>query len=145
MAAPVFVHGLKGTASLNGSLFNCLSIDYEESVSNEDITFTTSGGATQKSVLPGYVSRTVSLSFVYDTANQPVLSPFNLQAGQPVSCIITPEGSKPYTFVAIGNKLGFKTGPQGGAVKCNWSADGTAWYLAGGTTPTTTPGTDPSS
>ena len=129
MATPVFVHGAKGTISLNGSLFNALSIDYEETTTNEDITFTTPAGATQRSVIPGYISRTCTLNFVYDTANQPTISPYNLQAGKAVAVIIYPEGSKPYTFTAVGNSLRFTTGPQAGAVKCNWSADGSYWYV----------------
>lgn len=122
MAAPVYVHGKSGTVSLNGSLFNALTINFREQTTLEDITYSQSGGATAQVVIPGYVRGSGSISFVYDTANQPTIAPFDLRPGRTntaIAAIFYPEGTKPFTASIFPESLEFTTGPQAGAVKCS--------------------------
>lgn len=122
MAAPVFVHGKQGTVSFNGTLFNCLSINFEEQTQLEDITYSTSGSATAQVMLPGYRKGSGQVVFIYDTANQPTIAPFDLRPTAtvpptPISAIFYPDGTKPWACSIYAERLGFATGPQAGAVK----------------------------
>ncbi len=127
MATPVFVHGKKGTVSLNGAQYACLTIDFEESTTLEDITYSKSGGAQYAIKIPGYISGSGTLNFVYDTANQPSIAPNDMRPGNatPIAMIVYPEGTKPFAFSAFPSSLGFTTGPQAGAVKCRMSFEST--------------------
>jgi hypothetical protein len=126
MATPVWVHGKQGTVSINGNLFNCLTINFEETTQLEDITYSVAGSATARVVLPGYRMGSGTLTFIYDTANQPTIAPFALQPTAtvpPVSIpvIFYPDGTKPFATSMYTERLGFTTGPQAGAVKCTVS------------------------
>lgn len=123
MATPVWVHGKQGTVSFNGNLFNALSITFEETTQLEDITYSVSGSATSRVVLPGYRQGSGSVTFVYDTANQPTIAPFDLRPTAtvppvPIAAIFYPDGTKPWACNVYTERLGFATGPQSGAVKC---------------------------
>ena len=140
MAAPVFVHGKQGTVSFGGSLFNALSISFEETTQLEDITYS-QGLATQQVMLPGYRKASGSVTFVYDTANQPTISPFDLRPTAnvppvPILAIFYPDGTKPWSCYIFSERLGFTTGPQAGAVKCNMSFQSTYYNGIGITEPT---------
>lgn len=134
MATPTFVQALKGTVSLNGSLFNALQFDITFTAQLEDITYTTSGGATFGVHLPGYVIASGTVNFVYDTSNQPVISPFALQPNSgttPIAAIFTPDGTKPFSCNIFSESLNFSSGPQAGpASKCSLSfkSTGTITY-----------------
>ncbi len=119
MAAPVFSQAWKGLISIGGSNFNALNIMFEESTDLEDITYTVAGGATFAILLAGYQKGKGSLDFVYDIANQPTISPFDMRAGTLLSIIMYPEGTKPYTLTAYSESFNWKSGPQSGvSVKC---------------------------
>lgn len=119
MATPVFVHGKLGTVSIAGTLFNSLQFEFVDEADLEDITYTTSGGATAQILINGIERVSGSISFVYDTANQPVIAPQNMRAGTLMALILYPEGTKPYTFSAFSGSFRFASGPQAGAVKCS--------------------------
>lgn len=122
MATPNFVQAYKGTVTIGGTQFAVLSVTYSEKAPLEDITYTKSGGATFGIQLPGYITASGTLSFVYDVANQPVLDPQNLKAGTLMVLVIYPEGTKPYSFSAYSSEFTFTTGPQAGvSVKCSCS------------------------
>ena len=125
MAAPNFVHGTKGTVSINGNLFNSLTFEFEESTDLEDITYTVSGGATAQVMIPGYKKVSGIISFVYDTANQPTIAPYDMRAGTLMALVLYPEGTKPYTFNAYSGTFRWASGPQAGAVKCSTSFQST--------------------
>lgn len=122
MATPVFVHGRSGLVTINGSSFNAMTISLKETIEREDITYTQPGGATYAVKIPGYVTGSGAMHFIYDTANQPTISPFDLRPGKtPLSVVIYPDGTKPYSFTAVSMDLEFTTGPTAGAVKCDWT------------------------
>ncbi len=126
MATPVFVQGWKGTISINSNFFNALQYGFEEFGDLEDITYTKVGSVTYRVVLPGYPGARGNISFVYDTANQPTISPFDLRFGTLMSLVLYPEGTKPYTFNAWSGNFKFDSGPQAGvSVKCSTSFEST--------------------
>lgn len=123
-----FVQALKGTVSLNGNLFQVLSGTFKMSTTLEDITYTKSGGATYAIKLPGHVSGSGSINFVYDTSNQPTIAPYDLRPGSttPITAIFTPDGTKPFSCSIFPSDLEFTTGPQAGpACKCSMSFEST--------------------
>lgn len=127
MATPNFAQGWKGTISINGTLFNALQYSFTETTDLEDITYTQASGATAQVLLPGYKKVNGTISFVYDTANQPTISPFDMRAGTLMTLILYPEGTKPYSFQAYSGQFEFSSGPQAGtSVKCstNFSSTG---------------------
>lgn len=124
MAAPNFVQGWKGTISINANFFNALQYGFEEFGDLEDITYT--APATFRVVLPGYPGARGNVSFCYDTANQPTISPFDLRFGTLMVMILYPEGTKPYAFSAYSGNFKFDSGPQAGvSVKCSTSFEST--------------------
>lgn len=128
MAAPNFAQGWKGTVSINGNLFNTLQYTFSETADLEDITYTVAGGATYAVLLPGYRKASGTLTFVYDTANQPTISPFDMRAGTLMTLILYPEGTKPFSGSAYSSEFSFASGPQAGvSVKCtcNYQTTGT--------------------
>lgn len=118
VATPQFIHGKLGTVSLNGTLFNALQFSFSESVDLEDITYSTAGGATSQVMLPGYRKASGTISFVYDVANPPTVSPQNMIAGTLLTLVLYPEGTKAYSFQAYSGTFEWSSGPQAGAVKC---------------------------
>jgi hypothetical protein len=93
-----------------------------------DITYTQTGGATWRILLPGYNQANGTLSFVYDTLNQPVLSTQNQIPGTLMTMVFSPDGTKLYTLTAYSNGLSIPGGPGvKGPVACktNWMSSGT--------------------
>lgn len=125
MASPVFVHGKDGTVTVGGNLFNVTKFTYKEQNHTADITH--SGAAGYQVLLKGVTMASGTLTFVYDTANQPTVSPYDMTTGTTLSLILRPEGTKPYTFSAISQELSWDSGPAAGAVNCtvNYSSTGT--------------------
>lgn len=78
MAAPNFAQAWKGLVTINGNPFSVLSCSCNWNTPLEDITYTTPGFATYAIKLPGYISGSGTLTFVYDTANQPTVAPQNM-------------------------------------------------------------------
>lgn len=118
--ANTFIHGKLVTISIAGTYFAGLNISYDEVVSDlQDITFTRSGGATFRNSLPGYNFATGSIDFVYDTTNQPVLSPQNMIPGTLMTIVASPDGTKLYSFMAWSGAFSWGGGPTGGPVKCS--------------------------
>jgi hypothetical protein len=122
-----WVHGKQGRVQIGGYDFAALSITFEESTSLEDITYTQSGGATARSVLPGYRQGSGSIAFIYDINNQPTISPFDLRpwstsaTAVPLNVTFYPDQTKAFTTTMFVERLSFTTGPQAGAVKCTVS------------------------
>ena len=128
MAAPVFIHGKLSTIQIGGTYFAGLNISYDEKLSDlTDITFTRSGGATFGNFLPGYNFATGTLSFVYDSANQPVLSPQNMIPGVLMTLVVSPDGTKFYSFTAWSGEFQWAGGPKAGPVMCstNYTSEAT--------------------
>ncbi len=128
MATPVFVHGKLSTVQIGGTYFAGLTINYDEKLSDlTDITYTRSGGATFGNFIPGYNFATGTITFVYDTANQPVLSPQNMIPGSLMTLIVSPDGSKLYSFQAWSGEFQWAGGPRTGPTACstNWTSEGT--------------------
>lgn len=121
-----FVAGYKGTVTIGGTQFAALQFDLTITTPLDDITYTQAGGATWAVKIPGYSSAKGTISFVYDTLNQPVLSPQNMTPGTLMTLVLTPEGSKSYSFSAYSGEFSFSSGPQSGiGVKCTTSFEST--------------------
>lgn len=123
MAAPTFAQAWKGTISWGASLFNALQFDYTDTAPLEDITYTQASGATFAVKIPGYRSISGTLTFVYDTSNQPTIAPFDMVSRSSTAAIIMyPEGTKPFTFSAWVSNFRFSSGPQA-SVSVHCTAD----------------------
>lgn len=126
--ANTFIHGKLSTIQFGGTYFAALTVKYSEGLSDlSDVTYTQSGGATWQIMLPGYSKASGSLTFVYDTLNQPVLSPQSQIAGALMSMIFSPDGTKLFTFSAYSEGFDIPGGPQvKGPVVCttNWQSTG---------------------
>ena len=115
---PNFISGRLGTISINSNLFFSEQYDFEEATTLDDITYTIAGGATFKILLPQYNWATGTITFVYDTANQPTIAPFDMRAGTLMALILYPDGTKPYTFNAYSGNFRWASGPKAGTVRC---------------------------
>lgn len=115
---PNFISGRLGTISINGNLFNAEQFDIEEATTLDDITYTIAGGVTYKVLLPQYNWVTGTITFVYDTANQPTIAPLDMIPGQLMALILYPDGTKPYSFNAYSGNFRFASGPKAGTVRC---------------------------
>lgn len=124
-ATPNFIHGKLGTISLNSNLFNAEQFDFTESTTLDDITYTVSGGATSKILLPGYNWAVGTITFVYDTNNQPTIAPYDMVPGQLLTLILYPDGTKPYSFSAYSGSFRFASGPKAGTVRCTTNFEST--------------------
>jgi hypothetical protein len=117
---PNFIHGRLGTVSIGGSLFNSLQFDFESNITLDDITYSQAGGATGKVLLPGIYWAIGTITFVYDTNNQPVLAPFTFQpTGNLMALILYPDGTKPFAFSAYSGQLKWGSGPKAGPTNCS--------------------------
>lgn len=127
MATPNFIHGKLGLISINATNFFAEQFEFTETVvgGNQDITYTVSGGATYQVMLAGYNGVKGTITFIYDTANQPVLSPFNMIPGTSMAMILYPDGTKPYTFTALSSEFKWGSGPKYGPVRCSTGFDST--------------------
>ena len=123
-----FIHGKLTTIQLSGQYFAALTCSYNQGLSDlTDITYTQTGGATWRILLPGYSLVDGDLSFVYDTLNQPVLSPQNQIPGQLMTMIFSPDGTKLYSLTAYSETLSIPGGPgvKGPVVcKTGWKSSG---------------------
>ncbi len=126
--ANAFVHGKLTTIQIASTYFAALTADYNEELSDlTDITYTQVSGATWRILLPGYNQVGGTIGFVYDTLNQPVLSPQNQIPGTLMSLIFSPDGTKLYTLTAYSQSLSIPGGPQVKgpvAAKCAWMSSG---------------------
>ncbi len=128
MATPAFIHGRLSTVQIGGTYFAGLTINYDEKLSDlTDITYTVSGGATFQVMLPGYNGASGQITFVYDTANSPVLSPQNMIPGTLMTLVLSPDGTKLYSFSAYSGEFQWAGGPRTGPTACttNWASTGT--------------------
>ena len=129
-----FIHGRLTTVQYGGSYFAALNVDFNGGLSDlTDITYTQTGGATWRIMLPGYSLVDGSTKFVYDTLNQPVLAPQNMTPGQLMTMIFSPDGTKLYTLTAYAETLSIPGGPGvKGPVICTagWKSSGTVLYPA---------------
>ena len=108
-------------------MFAVESFEFTETAPLEDITYSQAGGALYATKIPGYSSVSGTLTFVYDTNNQPVMNPYNLlpQQSSPTALVLSPEGTKPYSFSAYFGTLRWSSGPKAGAVRCTSSFEST--------------------
>lgn len=125
MSTPNFINGKEGTVSINGSLFNAEQFEFEEETPLDDITYSQTGGANYKVLLPGYNSAKGTISFVYDTNNQPTIAPYDMVPGTLMALILYPDGTKPYAFSAYSGRFRFSSGPKAGTVRCTTSFEST--------------------
>ncbi len=110
--ANAFTHAKLTTFQVAGNYYPCLTVKYTEGLSDlSDITYTQSGGATWRILLPGYNMATLALTFVYDTLNQPILSPQNMSPGATASFIFSPDGTKLFSLAAYSESLEIPGGP----------------------------------
>ncbi len=123
MATPTFIHGKAGTATIGSTVYNVMQFDFAMSITKEDITH--SGAAGYQVLLGGILSATGSLSFVYDTANKPVISPQNMTPGTVAVLHLKPDGTDDYSFSALFHDFKFKSGPKAGAVEVTVDASST--------------------
>ena len=128
--ANTFIHGRLGTITIGGTQFASLQFGFHEFLSDiTDITYTVSGGATFGVKLPGYNLSDGTITFVYDTLNQPVLSPQNMIPGQSLSLVLYPDGTKPWTITAWSADFTWGSGPQvKGPVPCTCKWESTGSY-----------------
>lgn len=114
-----YIHGKSGTCSVNGTLFNVEQFSFTMTSDLDDITHTGAGG--YGVVLPGVIRANGQLSFVFDTLNQPTVSPLNQTPGQALTLVLSPDGTKQYSFGAFSGELQFSSGPKAGAVRVTTS------------------------
>ena len=109
-----FAHSKLSIVELGGTYFACLTVSYDESLSDlTDITFTQVGGATFKVLLPGYNGAKGDLTYCYDTLNQPTVTGNLLQVpGTNMTMIVSPDGTKFFSFSAYSAGLGWSGGPR---------------------------------
>ena len=117
-AAPNFIAGYKGTVTINANLFYAEQVDFEEQTTLDDITYTRAGGATFKILLPQYNWANGTITFVYDTANKPTVSPYDMRPGTLMALVISPDGVDQFSFNAYSGNFRFATGPKAGTVRC---------------------------
>lgn len=125
MATPTFISGRLGTININGSYFNAEQYTFNEQTTLDDVTYTLVGGATYKVLLPQYNWATGVITFVYDTSNQPVISPYNMIPGTLMVMILYPDGTKPYSFSAYSGQFQFGSGPKTGTCRCTTNFEST--------------------
>ena len=117
-----------GLISIGGVNFATTQFDFTESLSDlSDITYTVAGGATFAIMLPGYNMCAGTLTFVYDTLNQPVLSTQNQIPGVSMSLVLYPDGTKPWSITAYAESMNWSSGPsiKGPVpVKTTWKSTG---------------------
>ena len=110
--ANAFTHAKLTTFQIGGNYYPCLTVKYTEGLSDlSDITYTQSGGATWRILLPGYNMATLAITFVYDTLNQPILSPQNMSPGTQANFIFSPDGTKLFSLAAYSESLDIPGGP----------------------------------
>ena len=114
-----YIHGKSGTVTIGGNLFNVTQFSFSMNCDLADITHTGANG--YGVVLPGVIRATGQLTFIYDTLNQPTVSPINQTPGQSMTLILSPDGTKQFSFTAYSGELSFSSGPQAGAVSVNTS------------------------
>jgi hypothetical protein len=112
--ANAFVHSKLSTIQFGGTYFAGLTISYNETLSDlSDITFTQSGGATWAVKLPEYNMAKGEAAYVYDTLNQPTVAGNLLQVpGTLMTMIMSPDGTKFFSFNAYSAELDWNGGPQ---------------------------------
>jgi hypothetical protein len=124
--ANAFVHGKLTTITIAGTQFAGLTFSYDEKLSDlTDITYTVSGGQTFGIFIPGYNFATGTLTFIYDTLNQPVLSPQLMIPGTLMTLVGSPDGTKLYSFNAYSGEFQWAGGPTAGPVKCSTNYNST--------------------
>lgn len=116
MATPNFVHGKDGSVSKGGNLFNVTQFSYAENNAAADVTHT--GAQGYQVMIKGVTKASGTLTFVYDTNNQPTVSPYDFTTGNIDTLLLKPEGTKPFSFPAIFTDLNWTSGPSAGAVNC---------------------------
>ena len=115
-----FIHGRLTTVQISATYFAALTANIDEGLSDlTDITYTQTGGATFQILLPGYNKMAGSLAFVYDTLNQPILTPQNMIPGQLMTLIFSPDGTKLYSMSAYSAGLKIAGGPRTGPTACS--------------------------
>jgi len=114
-----YVHGKDGSVTINGTLFNVTQFSFTMTNDLADITHT--GAAGWGVVIPGVTRATGQLTFVYDTLNQPTVSPINQTPGQSMTMVLKPEGTKAFSFTGFSGELSYSSGPSAGAVSVTTS------------------------
>jgi hypothetical protein len=122
-ATPNFISGVKGTVTIGGNLFYVKQFKFRMFVALDDITH--SGAAGYQVKLPGVLGAEGDLTFTFDTANQPTVSPYNMTPGTLMALNLSPDGTKPYTFSAYSGEFTFASGPKAGDVECTTHAEST--------------------
>ncbi len=111
--ANAFTHSKLTTFQIGGNYYPCLTVKYTEGLSDlSDITYTQPSGAAWRVLLPGYNQATVAITFVYDTLNQPVLSPQSMIPGASATIIFSPDGTKLFSMTAYSESIDIPGGPQ---------------------------------
>lgn len=119
----VFIHGKQTTFAYGSTVFDCLTVDWDQSVDKADITHT--GALGNQVVLGGVTRSAVSLTFVYDTANKPTVSPQQFTPGTVATLHQKPDGVDDFSAAFLITKLSWKGGPNAGALICSVTADST--------------------
>lgn len=114
-----FIHGKSGTVTIGGNLFAVTQFAF--TMSNDLADITHSGANGYQVMLPGVTKASGTLTFVFDTLNQPTVSPINQTPGQSMTLVLSPDGTKNYSFTAYSGELSWSSGPQAGAVLCTTS------------------------
>ena len=114
-----FIHGKLSTVTIAGAQFAGITVSYDEDLSDlTDITFTQAAGASWGVFIPGYNLASGDIAFVFDASNPPYLNPQNMVPGTLMTLVVSPDGSRNYSFQAYSGKFGWKGGPRGGPVMC---------------------------
>lgn len=126
MATPVFHHGKDGTIQIGGTFFAAEQFSYTGEVDLEDITYCQGVGTTSQILIPGYKKASGTITFVWDSANLPTVSPQQLTEGTLMALTLYPDGAKAFSVSAYSGSFGFSSGPKAGACRCT-----TSWRSTG--------------
>lgn len=115
-ATPNFIHGFKGTCTVGGSTFYVKQFQFSMKNTVADVTH--SGATTTYNAAPvsyrvkiaGITEVSGSLTFTFDSANQPTVTPYIMTPGATVALVLSPDGTKNYSFSAITTGYDFRSG-----------------------------------
>lgn len=115
-ATPQFVHGFRGTVTIGGNLYNVKQFQFTMTNTLADVTHSgatttyNNAPASFRVKIPGITEVSGTLTFTFDSANQPTVTPYLMTPGTLLSLVLSPDGTKQYSFSAYTGEYSFRSG-----------------------------------
>lgn len=109
-----FIHGYKGKFLIGSTDFQVTDFSVDWEVESEPITHTGAAGA--QVVLDGVEKISGTVTFVYDTAARPTVSPQQMKPRTFATIHFKPDGTDDFSVLCLCSKFSFKSGPKAGVV-----------------------------